>query len=92
MYEKSKEARDKTALAKEHVEELRARDNELSGDIDNLSTDRGVEGEIRDRFMVAKEGENVMIVADPDEEKVHTVTVPDSPPGVMQKMLGSVGL
>lgn len=92
MYQKSKEAVDKTHVATERLKQLEVREKELSGDILNLSTERGIEGEIRDRFMVAKEGESVMIVADPATEKVHTVTVADETLGVMQKFLGAVGI
>src|SRR3989344_876254 len=92
MYEKSRDATDKTDVVTQRLTELEAREKELSLDILDLSTERGIEGEILDRFMVAKEGENVIIVADPTAEKVHTVTVPDETPGVTQKVLSAVGL
>ncbi len=92
MYQKSREAVDKTDVTTVRLMQLEAREKELSADIFKLSSERGIEGEIRDRFMVAKEGESVMIVADPITEKVHTVTVPDETPGVMQKFLGAVGI
>lgn len=92
MYEKSREATDKTDAVAQRVAELESREEELTRDILDLSTERGIEGEIRDRFMVAKEGESVIIVADPTVEKVHTVTVPDETPGVTQKVLSAVGL
>lgn len=92
MYQKSKEAEDKRAKAEERLAELKEKERTLSKDIVDLSTDRGIEEEIRDRFMVAKEGENVMIIADPEEKKVHTVTVSDESPSLMQKMMSATGL
>lgn len=93
MYEKSVEAKEKSDRAIEKLSELKAREAQLSSDIENLSTERGVEGEIRDRFMVAKEGENVMIVTDPETQKVHTVTVTEGQaPTVVEKMISAVGI
>ncbi len=92
MYQKSIEATEKRNITEERLGELKQREAELSLDILNLSTDRGIEGEIRDRFMVAKEGENVMIVTDPDAQKIHTVTVSDNSPTIMQRMISAVGI
>ena len=92
MYQKNLEATEKRNITEEHLSELKQREAELSGDILNLSTDRGVEGEIRDRFMVAKDGENVMIVTDPDAQKVHTVIVSGEKPTIIQKMISAVGI
>jgi len=91
MYQKSEEAIEKTQKAEAKLNELRARQAELSADILDLSTERGVESEIRDRFMVAKEGESVMILAEPVEEKVHTVTIVDQNPTMMRRVLGAIG-
>ena len=92
MYQKSIEAREKRDNAEERLTKLRIREIELSKDILNLSTDRGVEGEIRDRFMVAKEGESVMIVTDPEAQKIHTVTVTGDNPSTMERMIGAIGI
>ena len=92
MYQKNSEATEKKEKAEDKLSELEQRKVELSADILNLSTDRGLEGEIRDRYMVAKEGENVMIVSDPDAQQVHTVTVADAPPTAIERMMGAVGI
>ena len=92
MYRKSTEATEKRNGAEARLAELQKREKELSDDILRLSTDRGIEGEIRDRYMVAKEGESVMIVTDPDAQKIHTVTVTGENPTVMQKMISAVGI
>ena len=92
MYQKSRDAGDKRDAALERLTELEARERELSSDIARLSTNRGVEEEIRDRFMVAKDGEKVIIVSDPEEEKVHTVTVGDEGDGsIVDRMMNAVG-
>jgi hypothetical protein len=94
MYQKSGEAivkRDK-AMGELHV--LEARQRELDEDISRLSSVRGQEEEIRDRFMVAKEGEKVMIVTPPDKKTTHTVTVSEEeqPTSFIDKMKSAVGV
>lgn len=91
VYQKSKEALSKNAKAEAELAALLAREKELKEDIARLNTADGVETEIRERFMVAKEGEKVMIITDPEKAKVHTVTVEDDSPTFMEKMLGAVG-
>ena len=92
VYQKSKEAMAKQEKAEKELAGLLAREQELKGDIARLSSEEGVEEEIRERFMVAKEGEKVMIITDPDAAKVHTVTVADNSPSVWEKMMGAVGI
>ena len=76
MYQKSKEAIAKRDKATAELQVLQTREAELNEDIARLGSERGQEEEIRDRFMVAKEGENVIIVADPEGTKTtHTVTI-----------------
>lgn len=78
MYQKSKDAlanRDKAVL---EANALKAHESELHADIGKLSSDRGQEEEIRNRFMVAKDGEKVIIVSEPDDEISHSVTVEDT--------------
>ncbi len=92
MFQKSTEAALRADDANARLGELRSRSDELTTDIKLLSSERGVEEEIRDRFMVAKEGENVMIVTDPEEKKVHSITVVDEKPSSLQRMLGAIGI
>ncbi len=95
MYQKSKEATSKRDKATTELQVLKTRQAELDQDIARLGSERGQEEEIRDRFMVAKEGENVIIVADPEGTKTtHTVTVnEDEDDGsFFNKMKAAVGL
>lgn len=58
------------ALAEAHIayKELQEREVFLSQQIDVLSTDAGVEAEVRDRFGVAKEGEKVIVILNEEEQ------------------------
>ncbi len=94
MWQKSHEAianRDE-AIAKE--EELKAHERELRADITKLSSDRGQEEEIRNRFMVAKDGEKVIIVSRPDDAVSHSVTVesPEAAENLVDRLRAAVGL
>ncbi len=94
MYLKSEEAttnRDKAVL---EANVLSSRESELHADISKLSSDRGQEEEIRNRFMVAKDGEKVIIVSEPDDETSHTVTVEDNSQtsSLVDKFKKAVGL
>lgn len=91
MYEKSREAELKRERVVAELNELKDRKGELDADIARLSTPEGVEEAIRERFMVAKEGEKVMIISDPDAQKVHTVTISEDEPTFFGKIMSSVG-
>lgn len=77
MYQKSNEATANRDKAIAEMNELSEHEKELRADITNLSSPRGQEEEIRNRFMVAKDGEKVIIVSEPDNEIVNTVTIDD---------------
>lgn len=64
MYVKNREA---VALRNQFQSELDAlnqKQAELSGKITNLSTDRGLEAEVRNRYRVIRPGEQLVIVVD----------------------------
>lgn len=93
MHEKSLDAISKRDKALEELHALETRKAELESDVARLSSDRGIEEEIRDRFMVAKEGEKVMIVVAPKSEDAHTVTVPlEQNSSFLNKIMSAVGL
>ena len=95
MYQKSQEAIANRDKAEADLLVLETRKKELDLDIARLSSVRGQEGEVRDRFMVAKEGEKVIIVADPAETKntAHTVVVSEEEPTTfMDKVKSAVGV
>jgi cell division protein FtsB len=69
MYQKwrlSEEALEKTRASYENLEK---REAFLDSKIDSLSTEAGVEAEVRERFGVAKPGEGVIVVLSEEEEQ-----------------------
>jgi len=57
-------ARRNLADAKRQINELRARQTYLEQEVGRLSSPRGVEEEIRSRFQVTKDDEEVLVVVD----------------------------
>ena len=49
--------------------ELAEREAFLQREIERLSSDRGLEEELRNKYPVAKEGESVVIIVDPKEDE-----------------------
>ena len=57
------------------LESLKQRAAVLESDVEHLQNERGIEEELRSRFDVAKEGEQIVIILEDEEEKeVHTET------------------
>jgi cell division protein FtsB len=54
--------------AEANLGSLKLREEKLNKDLDSLKHDYGIEKEIRERFPVAKEGEEVIIFVDPKEK------------------------
>jgi cell division protein FtsB len=51
------------------LNQVRAHEVELKKNIDALSTDRGKEAEIRDRYRVVKHGEQMILIVDNDKKE-----------------------
>lgn len=86
-YTKQREA---TMLKKQYEQELaevKKHQEDLAEKITNLSTERGLESEIRDRYRVVKPGEQLLIVVDNPEQK----TIQDSREGWFSKIRQFVG-
>lgn len=64
IYEKEREARANADEARATLTELKNREQFLRAELERLSTQRGVEQEIRKRFPVVKGGEEVAVVVD----------------------------
>ena len=62
IYEKARSTRENLDLAQEELDSLKNRGELLDDKINSLVTPKGVEAEIRDKFNVVKEGENVVII------------------------------
>lgn len=85
MYKKEKDTRLKMVKQAEILDELKERETALKDEIDRLSTEKGIEEEIRSKFEVGKEGEGVIIIVDnPEEESAKKI---DSKKSFWQKIL-----
>ena len=60
-------------VSKERVDQLRKRDSDLDEKINRLDTEVGIEEEIRSKFSVTKENENMVVVV-PRDDKIATTT------------------
>lgn len=70
VYQKKSLSEQMKDVTLKHAEELRLRDSELKSNIGRIQTATGVEEEIRSKFTVAKDGENMVVVV--DDSKVGT--------------------
>jgi cell division protein FtsB len=76
MYQKFTEASTAHQAAQEELAELEKKQAQIEASVANLSSERGIEAEIRNRFGVAREGEGeIKIVRDEEAEE----------PGELQK-------
>lgn len=70
-----------TAIAKEaarnELQSLEERQKKLEQDIKGLSTDKGIEKNIRQQFQVAKDGEGVVVIVNDDTKNTSTGSVPE---------------
>ena len=72
MYKKERDTRLRRIEQREVLDELEGREESLREEIERLSTERGIEEEVRSKFEVGKEGEEVVIIVDnPDDEDVN---------------------
>lgn len=91
MYEKNIDARERSARVGSELQALEARVVGLRSDIERLSDERGIEEEIRTRFMVAKEGEEVLVITGARNNERALPTEP-SKKGIFERLLGAVGV
>lgn len=69
VYQKAAIARAERTEAERSFEELAGRAKELEESITRLKSERGIEEEIRQKFTVARSGEEVVIVVDETSKK-----------------------
>lgn len=72
---------------------LKDRQERLSNEIAKLSTDRGVEEELRNKFQITKKGEEVMIVVDevPARPILGSISSKDGDQSFLKKLLELIG-
>lgn len=66
-YRKDRDATMMRDQSARELDDLNAKKIELGNHIQNLSTERGIEAEIRNRYRVERPGENLVIVVDNGE-------------------------
>jgi len=66
------------------LNELHEREEVLQKEIDRLNTEKGVESEIRSKFEVAKEGEEVIVIVEAPEEEEEFI--PQEEKGFFKKL------
>ncbi len=76
VYKKAKETQNNLTNITKTYDELKSRESELIKKIESLGTALGVETEIREKFGLVKEGEEMIVIVDPavKEGKVEEAT------------------
>ena len=85
VYKKQKESEYLRGVVEKKVYELEAKDRQINEKIQDLDTDQGLEREIRGKFNVAKDDENMVIILENEEA---TTTDIRKPMSFWQKVLG----
>ncbi len=76
VYQKEKESEANLVVVESQFNELNNRDKALQSDITRLGSPRGIEQEIRDKFRVAKPGEEMALIVDSEATATDVVPVP----------------
>lgn len=72
IYTKNKLSRESLSITTKDYEALKTRERMLSLEIERLKTERGIEEEIRNKYDVAKPGEEVVVIVDKDRKSSST--------------------
>lgn len=67
VYQKASLAREQKERLEQELVELEKRRADLEAKLNALTTERGIEEEIRERYSVAKKGESVVVIVDSPE-------------------------
>lgn len=94
---KSETSKDRLAQAQMELANLEARQQEVSSKVAQLSTEQGIEAEVRTKFHAVKEGESVAVIIDGSQgaNVVRAVSPNDAietKPSWWRRVLGWVGL
>jgi cell division protein FtsB len=88
VYKKEEFARENRQMAEKELEDLRQRETALTEELTRLNTKRGLEEEIRQKFDVGRDGEQLIVLVDaPDPEPVVVL----SEPTIWQRIVGFFG-
>ncbi len=76
VFQKKRESEAMKNISMKATEELRQRDADLKSKIERLGTASGVEEEIRSKFNVVKNNENMVVIVDDQSSTTQTVILP----------------
>lgn len=92
-YRRSATSADKLEQAQASLAGLKSRENTLTEQIKYLSTDEGIEAELRSKFRAAMEGESVAVIIGTQASATDGKAVGDDrPPSWWRRLLQSIGL
>ena len=74
VYTKQRASQDMKNVSLMNVEELRLRNDELQSKIERLETTPGVEEEIKLKFNVVKERENMVVIVENEKDNISTTS------------------
>ena len=83
---KARDTRDNLALVEAELAELHERGEYLEGEISYLQTEEGVEAEIRDKFNVVRDGEEVIVIVNENKETDTPKSVEEEKQTLFQKI------
>lgn len=89
VYTKEQEARQEHIDASDELSDLDARQASLTAKIASLDTERGVEAEVRDRYSVAKSGEEIIVLT--NNANAPATTTPSESKSLWQTVIGWLG-
>lgn len=88
VYEKKRESDRELAKVEQRLIALSAKDTALMRQIDMLQTDQGLEAEIRAKYSVARDNEQVVVLVEDTESPVSTTTETQ---GIFEKIKSFLG-
>ena len=74
VYKKKRISEEMKVVSLQNVETLRLRNSEILSRIERLKTEVGIEEEIRSKFTVAKNGENMVVIVEEEKGGVATTS------------------
>ncbi len=78
VFKKEQASAANAAEAARELSKMQSRENVLTSEISRLSTDEGVEEEIRSKYSVIKPGENMIVIVDPQATSTPPAAAPQS--------------
>jgi cell division protein FtsB len=69
LYKKRSEALTKAHAAEAELNRVKEKQAQIDSSLDKLSTPEGIEDAIRDKFQVVKDGEELIVVTDPNHKE-----------------------